>query len=470
MQQLSGQDASFLYSETPNAHMAGAGLWIYDPSTAPGGSVSFEAILENIRQRLHLARSFRQRLARVPMDLDHPYWIEDPDFDLEFHVREIALPSPGNWQQLCTQAARLLSRPLDLTRPLWEFYVIEGLNDIEGIPPGSFAIFGKTHHAAIDGMSGMDMMTAIHDHEPDAPPPTHVDDWKPETEPSQVELLARASMNLTMRPMRLTRTLGRTVPVLRPVLRTLRRDRPQLPMFGVPQTIFNGPVTPHRVIDGRKFDLADMKRMKSSVEGGTVNDVVLTVVGGALRDYLLKRGELPEASLVAMCPISVRTEAERSIGGNLVSAMFVPLGTNVADPLKRLETVRDESHRSKAFAQAIGARTLTELSDYMPGALMGIAARMSSRLGIVNRSTPIFNTTVTNMPGPQHPLYSCGARLVGAYGLGMIVDGMALIHPVISYCGEITITFTSCREILPDADTYADCLQRSFDELAGATT
>ena len=166
MQQLTGMDAAFLYAETPRAHMAGGGISIYDPSTAPGGRVTFKGILDHIDKRLHEARVFRQRLVRVPFDLDHPYWIEDPDFDLEFHVRHIALPEPGDWRQLCIQVARLVSRPLDLERPLWELYVIEGLDNVEGVPPGSFALVTKVHHAAIDGMSGMEMTSAIHDDEP----------------------------------------------------------------------------------------------------------------------------------------------------------------------------------------------------------------------------------------------------------------------------------------------------------------
>jgi diacylglycerol O-acyltransferase len=467
MKQLSGQDAMFLYQETATTSMAGAGLSIYDPSTAPGGAVTFDQIQEHLAGRLPLARVFRQRIARVPLDLDHPYWIEDPDFDLEFHVRQIALPAPGDWDQLCTQVARLLSRPLDLSRPLWELYVIEGLDAVEGVPAGSFAIVTKTHHAAIDGMSGIDMLNAIHDLTPQ--PAGGVEDtWRPEPMPSPFDLLTRASVNNSRRPLRMARLLARTVPALRPMIGSLRRDRPQLPGIGVPRTRFSGPVTAHRVVDGRKFDLADMKRIKKSVEGATVNDVVLTVVGGALRSYLSAKGELPDDPLVAMCPISVRSESEKSVGGNMVSGMFVSLSTDVADPAERLETITAATHKSKAFTEAMGARTLVELSDHMPGALVGFAARSTSRLGLANRQAPIFNTTVSNMPGPQHPLYFSGAQLLESYGMGMIVEGMALIHPVISYCGDITISFTSCREIMPDPETYADDIQRSFDEVAAA--
>ena len=208
MQQLSGMDASFLYAEVPNAHMAGAGLSIYDPSTAPGGKVTFKGILEHIEARLHEAKTFRRRLVRVPFDLDHPYWIEDPSFDLEFHVRHIALPHPGDWRQLCIQAARLVARPLDLSRPLWEFYVVEGLDRVEGVPEGSFAVVSKIHHAAIDGMAGMEMTNAIHDHSPDAEPNPPAEAWQPESVPSATTLLARASINNTMRPFKFAQGRG----------------------------------------------------------------------------------------------------------------------------------------------------------------------------------------------------------------------------------------------------------------------
>ncbi len=469
MQQLSGMDASFLYSETPNAHMAGAGLSIYDPSTAPGGRVTFKGILEYIEQRLHAAKTFRRRLVRVPFDLDHPYWIEDPDFDLEFHVRHIALPKPGDWRQLCIQAARLIARPLDLERPLWEFYVVEGLDRVEDVPPGSFAIVSKIHHAAIDGMAGMEMTSAIHELHPDTPPTPPDSEWRPDTMPSSQRLLAQAAVNNTLRPMHFARVMGRTIPAVGRMQRQMRGNPRNSPLLPVPRTRWSGPVSAHRVIDGCRFSLDDMRRMKRAAEGATINDVVLTVVGGALREYLLDHGELPNESLVAMAPISVRSPGEASAAGNRVSAMMVTLGTEIAEPLVRLEAVRESTHRSKEFAEAIGARTLIDYAQLMPGGLVGLGARTSARLSLANRMRPIFNTTVTNMPGPQDPLYMAGARLVALYGIGMIVEGMGLIHPVMSYCGDITISFTSCREMLPDPAHYASCIRNSFDDLAKAT-
>jgi WS/DGAT/MGAT family acyltransferase len=470
MQQLTGFDSAFLYAETPRAHMAGGGVSIYDPSTAPDGKVTFKGILAHIESRLHEARMFRQRLVRVPFDLDHPYWIEDPDFDLEFHVRHIALPKPGDWRQLCIQIARLVSRPLDLGRPLWELYVIEGLDNVEGVPRGSFAVITKVHHAAIDGMSGMEMTSAIHDDSPKADPPEPDTSWRPESIPSTAQLLGRAGLNNARRPMHFARVMGRAVPVLGRLQNEIRKRNIEPPPSTIPRTRWSGPVTAHRVFDGVRFELSDMRRIKESVPGATINDVVLTVVGGGLRSYLLATDELPHDPLIAMAPISVRSEAEKGAAGNLVSGMFTTLGTDIADPLERLIAVREATHKSKEFANALGARTLLDFADLMPGGLVGLGARTSARLSLANRMRPVFNTTVTNMPGPRHPLYMAGAQLVAMYGAGMIGDGMGLIHPVMSYCGDITISFTSCREMLPDPAVYAQCLRDSMASLADATT
>jgi WS/DGAT/MGAT family acyltransferase len=463
MQQLSGQDASFLYAETPTTPNHVAGVYIYDQSTAPGGLVTFKGILAYLEERLQLARTFRERVVRVPFDLDHPYWIEDECFDLEFHVRHIALPRPGNWRQLCIQAARLHARPLDLNRPLWEMTVVEGLDEVEGLPPGCFAIVWKTHHAAIDGMSGIEMINAVHAGAPGTP-----DTWKPEPVPPPLPLLARAGAHAMTNPWRASQTMARMMPGLPTMARQMsRRDtRPAT----VPRTRFNGPVTGHRVFDGRSVPLADAKRIKSSLPGATVNDVALASVGGALRRYLLDKGELPDKPLVAMIPISVRTDQERTAAGNRVSMMMASLATNVDDPVERLKAVTTATHQSKEFANAVGARNLTELSQYVPGLLIGLGSRAlgSRALGRVPMRMP-FNTTVTNVPGSQVPLYFAGARMVASYGMGPIVHGMGLINIISSYDGSFIFSFTACREMMPDPAFYAACFEDSFNELAKAT-
>ena len=469
MQQLSGMDASFVYFETPTSPMHVAGLSIYDPSTAPGGAVTFKGILDNVERRLHLSRVFRQKMVRVPMDLDHPYWVEDEDFDLEFHVRHIALPRPGDWRQLCIQVARLHSRGLDLNRPLWELYVIEGLDNVEGVPAGSFALFQKTHHAAVDGVSGMEIMSAINDLVPEAEPPAPDGDWHPEADPDPWTLLGRAGLNNALKPLHYARVLGRTMPGLGRMQRQLQRNELQAPASSAPRTRFNGNISAHRVVGSQELDLAAMKALKNTVPGVTVNDGVLATVGGALRRYLEAKGELPGESMIAMAPISVRSEEQKKAAGNQVSVMNVLLGTDIEDPRKRLEAVRESTHQQKAFSSALGAHTLSEYSQFLPGGLAALGARAASRMEMANVGNPTFNTVVTNVPGPQVPLYFAGARLVNLVGVGPVNDGMGLIHPITSYCGILTIAFTACREMLPDPAFYAECIQESFDELAAAT-
>jgi len=467
MDQLSPMDASFLYFETANAPMHIGGLTIYDQSTVEGGVLGFKRILENYETRLHLARSFRQRIVHVPMNLDHPYWIEDPNFDIEFHVRHIALPKPGNWRQLCIQVARLHARPLDISRPLWEFTVIEGLDQVEGLPPGSFGIMSKIHHAAIDGVSGAEIVAAIHDIAPDARPAPPEKPWVPERDPNVLELLSRTYINNLRQPFKLAGVVASSVPALAKVGIGLTAGK--LKTAGpVPRTRFNASISPHRVFDGRSFSLSDIRAMKSAVEGATVNDVIVAVVGGAMRKYLEAKDELPKESLIAMAPISVRSDDKKKAAGNLVSGMMLSIRTDIADPAERLRAVFQATKSSKELTNAIGAKTLSDYSQFIPSTLSGLAARLYSNLGIANRIRPFFNTVITNVPGPQIPLYMTGSRMVTHYGLAPILDGMGIIHPVFSYCGQITVSFTSCREMMPDPDFYAACIQESFDEMKEA--
>ena len=469
MQQLSAQDASFVYLETPHTPMHIGSVGIYDPSTAPGGFVRFKDILNFVESRLSGARSFRQRLVRVPFDLDHPYWIEDPEFDLEFHVRHIALPKPGDWRQLCIQVARLHARPMDLTKPLWEFTIVEGLDNIEGLPPGCFALVSKVHHAAIDGMSGVEMSAAVHDLDPSMTPPTGDDRWHAEHMPGVADLLARSYFNSLVQPMRVMETIGRSLPGMAKLSAqvgrgdvSIRNARP------APKTRFNGKVSAHRVWDAVPFALKDIRAIKDAVLGATVNDVVLAIVGGGLRTYLADKDELPRDTLTAMAPISVRGEGEKAALGNLVSAMVVGLGTQIEDPLERLRFVHDEAVNSKAMTNAVGAKALADYSQLIPSGLAGLAARLYTRVGAANAHAPAFNCVVTNVPGSRVPLYFCGAAMVAMYGTGPVFDGMGLINPVYSYGDTIAVSFTCDRAMMPDPDAYAAALRGSFDALKAA--
>lgn len=471
MQQLSPQDASFLYSETPTAPMSGGALTIYDPSTAPGGKVTFKGLMAHIEQRLHTAQAFRQRIVTVPLNADHPWWVEDQNFDIEFHMRHIALPEPGDWRQLCIQCARLIGRPLDRTKPLWEFYVIDGLDNVKAYPPGCFAVLSKIHHAAVDGASGTELTSAIHDLEPvaSAPaPPT--EPWRGESLPSPQRLLARAALSNATHPLRVLPTVGKVLGASRRVMELNRRSGTrEIGPPPAPRTRFNAPVSAHRVVDGIMLDLDDVRTIRTLSPGSTVNDVFLAMVGGALREYLQDKGELPAESLTAMCPISVRSEGDKSTGGNQVSAMMVALRTDVSDAVTRLRAVHAGTKAAKELTNAIGARTMTEMSAVVPAALASLAGRMTAAMAIANeRTSPPYNTVVTNVPGPQVPLYMAGARAVAMYGFGMVHDNMGLMNVVNSYCGKIAVSFAACREMMPDPAFYAQSLQRSFDQLRGA--
>jgi WS/DGAT/MGAT family acyltransferase len=469
MQQLSGQDASFVYLETPHTPMHIGSVGIYDPSTAPGGFVRFKDILEFVGSRLGGARSFRQRLVRLPLDLDHPYWIEDPDFDIEYHIRHIALPKPGDWRQLCIQVARLHSRPMDLAKPLWEFVIVEGLDNIEGLPPGCFALVAKVHHAAIDGMSGVELSAAVHDLSPDKPNRIANDDWKADDLPGVADLLIKSYFNTLRKPLQYAETAARMVPGLARLSQSVSKGDVSLQNQKLaPKTRLNGKVGSHRVFDAAPFPLAEIRRIKDKVDGGTVNDAILAIVGGGLRRYLEAKGELPAETLTAMAPISVRAEGEKASLGNLVSAMVVGLGTHIADPMERLRFVHAEAVNSKALTNAVGARTLTDYSQFMPAGLSGLAARLYTRLGAANAHAPVFNTVVTNVPGSRVPLYFAGAKMVGMYGLGPIFDSMGLINTIYSYVDTIAISFTADRDMMPDPADYANALKHAFEELTNA--
>lgn len=466
MKQLTGLDASFLYLETANSPMHISGLGIYDPATAPGGKVRFKDIIENINHRALGLPVMTQTLLTVPFGLDHPYWVTDGSFDPEFHIRHIALPKPGDWRQLCIQVARLHARPLDRKRPLWEIYVIEGLDNVAGVPSGSFAMFSKTHHAAIDGTSGMEMTAAIHDLSPNyqTQPPSLL---KIDRHPSLFELLLRSSANTLTTPFHLISVARNTVPGFARAAAGLSRGRLSR-VKNIPRTRFNGTVSPHRVFDAINVPLEDIKAIKNSVSGATVNDAAITIVGGALRKYLSAHDELPEFSLAAMAPINVRSDKDKT-GGNLVAAMTVLMRTDIDAPLERLQAVYTASQNAKELTNAVGAKVMTDYSRFIPSTLTAQAARLASRWGLVNRMSPAFNCVITNVPGPPIPLYNTGAKMVANYGTGPAADGLGLFHVISSYCGQFVISATSCRKMMPDPEFYRQCLQESFDELLAAT-
>lgn len=458
-----------LYTEQPGSPNQIGSLGLFDPSTAPGGDVTFEQLIDYYKARVHLGKSFRRRLVRVPFDLDDPWWVEDGSFDVEYHLRHTALPAPGDWKQLRTLVARLHSRPLDLSKPPWEAWLIEGINAVPGVPTGTFGILVRVHHTAIDGVGGIELLSALFQLSPDDPPPAVPDTWKPDRVPSPWELLGRAAMSNAAKPVRLVRGMVRAVPNAVRVTGQLRSREIKLPTLAVPTTRFNAKVTPHRVFDSATFDLADLKKIKSTVPGATVNDAVITVCAGALRKYLGDAGELPDTSLAAVVPMSLRTEDEKGDEGNKVAQFFCDMHTDVEDPKARLEAVAETTKIAKGSQQALGAHALQQMSSVLPGALFGMALRANAEIGARSRTTGLLNTQISNIPGPPIPLYCAGAKLVSMYGLGPVVTGAALIHVVMSYCDQVTFSFTSDREIMPDPAVYADDLRWSFEALRAAT-
>ncbi|CAA0126130.1 Putative diacyglycerol O-acyltransferase [Halioglobus japonicus] len=466
MKQLTGLDASFLYLETANAPMHISGLSIYDQSTAPGGKVRFKDIIENTNNRLMGLPVMTQKLVNVPMNLDHPYWVTDGAYDPEFHIRHIALPKPGDWRQLCIVISRLHARMLDRARPLWELYIIEGLDNVEGVPKGSFAMFSKTHHAAIDGTSGMELTAATHDLSPDYKRAHTAATVSVDSEPSGIEMVIRSQLNTIRKPFHFVSVARNTVPGLAKVVAGLSKG--QLSRIkNIPRTRFNGTVSPHRVFDAINVPLDDVKAIKNSIPGATVNDAAITIVGGALRKYLEAHNELPAESLAAMAPVNVRSDKDKT-GGNIVSTMTVQVRSDVADPLERLQAVHESSSKAKELTNAIGAKTMTDYSQFIPATLTAQAARLASRWGLMNRMSPQFNCVITNVPGPPIPLYNTGAKMVANYGTGPVQDGLGLFHVISSYCGQFVISATSCRVMMPDPAFYKECLQASFDELLAA--
>ncbi len=467
MQQLSGLDTSFIHLESSTTPMHIGSLAIYDQSTAPGGKVTFKDILAFFESRLDRAPVFRQRLANVPMGLDNPYWIEDANFDLEFHVRHIALPQPGDWRQLCIQAARLHSRPLDMRKPLWEAYVIEGLDNVTGVPPGAFGLVTKFHHAAIDGVSGAEIAMAIHDLGPQAVPREATSDWQPDRVPTDLELLGRSAINNLSIPVKFGKLLYRTAPTLRKLFSSMAGKEVTAPTRA-PRTRFNSNVGPHRVFDGRSFPLSELKIMRTAVEGATLNDVVVAICGGAMRKYLMSKDELPERSLVAMAPMSVRSKDQAGSAGNQVTALSLPIRTDIEDPIERLAAVHGESQSAKQFTAAAGSNLGVDLANLIPAPAGNLIGRLYGSASLAEKLPPMYNTVITNVPGANVPIYSMGSQMVTNFGLGPCVHGVGLFQPVLSYNGQLTISAVACRDMMPDPAFYCQCLEESFAELQAA--
>jgi WS/DGAT/MGAT family acyltransferase len=463
MQRMTGLDASFLYFETPTMHMHVCAVIIFDPSSAPGG-YSFERVRSTLENRLHLVPAFRRRLYSVPLNLGHPVWVEDPDFDLDYHVRRIGCPAPGGEEQLAAIAGDIASRPLDRTKPLWEMWVVEGLEN------GHVAVVAKMHHATIDGVSGANLMVHFLDLEPDPPPkPAPEGEWKPERAPSDIELIAHAAASRVTKPFGVVKMATKTVgSVGRLVLARRRHGGPGMAApLTAPRTSFNTVITPHRKVAFARVPLEDVKAVKQAFDV-KVNDVVLAIASGAIRRYLQQRNELPEKSLLATVPVSVRVDEEKGDGANRVSAMFSTLATNLDDPVERLRAISAANKGAKVEHKAIGADTLQGWTQYAAPTTFSLAARLYSSLKLAARHPVIHNLVISNVPGPRFPIYFAGSKLVALYPLGPIFDGAALNITVLSYLDSVDWGFIACREVMPGLWDLAAAIPDSLAELRKA--
>ena len=490
MKHLSGIDSLFLEMDHGNQLMQVAALGIYDPSTAPGGALRFKSVLDFFETRMKQIKVFRRRLVETPWGLDRPYWVDDDDVDIEYHVRHIALPQPGDWRQLMIQVARLHSRSLDKTKPLWEAYIIEGLDNIPDIAPGSFALYIKFHHAAVDGEAGVEIIRAIHSLSttPDSDgiagegQVTIITD----RDPTGMELCARAVAHRSRQLLdgsRLVAGFGKRVLLagvdalssgkaldlgrsalagrlgMAEVVAGIARAYDKT-LHVPPRTRFAGRISAHRVVDAVGYSLADCKKIRQHVEAVTINDIFLAATGGALRKYLALKGELPAASLNAMMPLSTRGDHAGRDAGNQVGLAAVPLGTDIDDPLARLHAVHRAANRGKSVAAALGKDLPARLVDVLPA----IVVEQVTRSALM----PLVNVTVSNVRGPEQPLYMAGAKLQMFMPLSIIIDGIGLNLTGLSYNGTLWVCFVSCRKMLPDPAVFVNCLAESFDELVAA--
>ena len=483
MRQLTSLDAQFLAMETPRVYGHVGGFAVHDPTTAPGGTLTRADLCRLVGERIHLLPPFRWKLVSVPFGLDHPYWVEDEDFDLDFHIRETAVPPPGGARQLGEQIARIAARPLDRSRPLWELYLVHGL---EG---GKAGILSKIHHAAVDGMSGAEILGVLLDDSREGrevPPPSG--EGSGERTPSQLEMLGRGLLAAPTYPVRALGALPGTLPGLDdiPMVRSVpvvgrigrlafrarsmtrgSRDGGVLERSTVraPRTRFNSRISPHRRFAFGSLSLDKVKAIKNEL-GITVNDVVMGLCTSALREWLLERDELPPDPLVAMVPVSVRTDEERGTFGNRVSTMIVPLPTNEADPRTRLMMLHDSMRVAKDRHSALPANLMQDATQFIPPALMSRASRVVAELASV--APPSLNLVISNVPGPRDPLYLAGAELVANYPVSVIMDGVGLNITVLSYRDHLDFGLVADREQLDDAWPLMRKLSEALDEIEDA--
>jgi diacylglycerol O-acyltransferase / wax synthase len=463
MERLSGLDSAFLSLETPSMHLHVAMLAMVDTTTMPE-PYSFDGLKEFVAGRLTRMATARRRAVQVPFNLNHPVWVEDPNLDLDYHIRRHVVPAPGGGDELAELVGSLVGVPLDRTRPLWEIHVIEGLAE-----DGCVALLGKIHHSAVDGVSGAELFVQLFDLTPEGDGVAEVEPVEPERIPSEVELVGHALWSQAKRTVSLPALVGRTA---RTLGHLVQRHRDSDAVVGAvpmtaPRTPWNAAITPHRRAAFASVSLKDVKEVKNAF-GVKVNDVVLGLVAIAARRYLLDRDALPDAPLVTMCPVSVRTEDEQGRHDNRVSSMFVHLRTDLAEPAEMLRGIALATRGAKEDHQAVGAKLLQNWAEHAAPATFALASRVYTRFNLVERHRPIYNLLVSNVPGPPFALYLAGAELVHAYPLGPISEGAGLNVTVLSHGDVVDFGLVGAAELLPDLGVLAADVEQAMATLLAA--
>jgi len=462
MQRLSGLDASFLYLETAAQPLHVCSILEIDTSTIPGG-YTFDRLRDALALRIKAMPEFREKLADNRLNLDHPVWVEDRDFDVDRHLHRIGLPAPGGRVELAEICGHIASLTLDRSRPLWEMWVIENVAGTDAHDGGRLAVLTKVHHAGVDGVTGANLMSQLCTTEPDAPPPDPVDGAG---DASDLEIAVSGAIMFATRPLKLMNVLPSTVSTVVDTVRRARNGRSMAAPFNAPKTAFNANVSGRRNVAFAQLDLEDIKTVKNHF-GVKVNDVVMALVAGVLRRFLLDRDELPDSTLVAMVPVSVHDKSDRP-GRNQVSGMFSKLGTDIQDPAERLKAIAEANSVAKQHSSAIGATLLQDWTQFAAPAVFGVAMRVFARSNL-SGARPVHNLVVSNVPGPQIPLYFLGAEVKAMYPLGPIFHGSGLNITVMSLSGMLDVGLISCPDLLPDLWDMADDFLVALDELVQAT-
>lgn len=462
---ISGYDAAFLYAESPKSPMHIASLTVVE------GSIAFDDFKKEVAAKLHLMPKFRQRLINVPFNVDYPYWADDPNFDIDLHINHIRLPEPSDWSTLRNLTANLFSAPLDLRRPLWSIHFIEGINGIAQVPKDSVAILAKVHHVMVDGMSGVGLMGILFSFFPQKYDVNELkpEPFKPEPLPNDLTLLTTSYAEFLKNPLRIPKMAGKTLfnvlksEAAKKVMFNNELTNPSMP---VPRTIFNGHISPKRTWGTAIISLERVKVLKKIMQV-TINDLFLATCAGAIRRYLIERDKLPSQPLVANVPISVRDKNSEDGGelNNQISNMMIPIATHIADPIERLEVIQEQTIQGKIRHQALGAKTLAEMAEVVPFGVANLAAGVYSRYNLNELHRPPFNVTITNVPGPQVPLYLNGHKVDSIFGLTPVVDGFGLIIAIFSYNGKVSFTATSDAKTMPDVEKFARYMRESANEL-----